>query len=62
MTKYTFVCPNCANVYVKKISMLEYPRIIKLGVRCEECETLMQRVIKPVPVKFVGAGFYVNDK
>jgi putative FmdB family regulatory protein len=55
--KYLYKCNNCQEQVEVEHSMKEEPVI-----ECEKCLVQMRRVIQAVPVKFNGAGFYVNSE
>lgn len=55
--KYLYKCNNCQEQVEVEHSMNEEPII-----ECEKCFVRMRRVIQVIPVKFKGAGFYVNSE
>jgi len=54
--KYLYKCNNCQEQIELEHSMHEEPVIV-----CDKCLARMRRVIQVVPVRFKGAGFYVNS-
>ena len=54
---YDFKCEHCKVNFEKEI---DYRDILK--VKCPTCHRTAKKVIlSPVPVKFLGKGFYLTD-
>jgi putative FmdB family regulatory protein len=56
MPIYEYKCPSCDIKFEVKRGFTE-----STGASCPRCQCLAQRIFSPVPIVFMGSGFYVTD-